>query len=475
MSSTHFTTEAEVLSLSPDAASSKAAKGLANVQRWPRTGCDASAVWGECQGSGSKPYQTQVALAPLAYKCSCPSRKFPCKHSLALLLLYATQQVPAQEAVPDWVQAWLDSRQAQAEKKAAKAAAPATPVDPAKATRQKAQREQGRWEKTEQGLQELGRWMQDLVSKGLAQADSDGGLRQQFRHMAARMVDAQASGVAALLHKAAQSAYQPQELLPHLAHIQLLLEGAGQRAHLPAPQWADLTAALGWPQDKAEVMAQTPAQADDWLVLGQSTQEREGRLLERQVWLQGLRSGQIAWLLDYSRAGQGFEQAWATGQCYHCALHYYPSAAPLRAVLGPDSLPQLVQSSIPALADTQVDALHTLSQRMAANPLQLTQPLWGYHAQVFLAEGQWQARIHSRLQVTDTESETNTNTGAEPPRLIPLELQEGDAWQLLAHSGGHPMHLFGRWDGVRWALLSAWQARDAQHWEKLWHCEGVAS
>ena len=31
--------------------------------------------------------QVQVALAELASKCSCPSRKFPCKHGLALLLM----------------------------------------------------------------------------------------------------------------------------------------------------------------------------------------------------------------------------------------------------------------------------------------------------------------------------------------------------------------------------------------------------
>ncbi len=44
---------------------------------------------GLCQGSGRQPYQARVDLAEPAFKCSCPSRKFPCKHGLALLLLFA--------------------------------------------------------------------------------------------------------------------------------------------------------------------------------------------------------------------------------------------------------------------------------------------------------------------------------------------------------------------------------------------------
>ena len=52
-------TEAEVLALSPDAASSKAAKGLQSINKWPTTGSNDVAVWGECQGSGSQP---QISL-----------------------------------------------------------------------------------------------------------------------------------------------------------------------------------------------------------------------------------------------------------------------------------------------------------------------------------------------------------------------------------------------------------------------------
>ncbi|HYN92415.1 MAG TPA: SWIM zinc finger family protein, partial [Pilimelia sp.] len=86
--------EAQVLALAPDAASRGAARGLAGPARWSATGAGSSGdgppvVWGLCQGSGAQVYQTCIELGGPAYRCSCPSRKFPCKHAVGLLLLWA--------------------------------------------------------------------------------------------------------------------------------------------------------------------------------------------------------------------------------------------------------------------------------------------------------------------------------------------------------------------------------------------------
>ena len=83
--------EDQILALAPDEPSKKAGKDLAGAAKWVSKGGNDTALWGECQGSGSKPYQTQVDLANIAFKCSCPSRKFPCKHGLGLLLYNARQ------------------------------------------------------------------------------------------------------------------------------------------------------------------------------------------------------------------------------------------------------------------------------------------------------------------------------------------------------------------------------------------------
>lgn len=110
----------QVLVLAPDESSRKAGGRLGSAGPWTGAGCDGSgAVWGLCKGSGSKPYQTVVDTTGPAYKCSCPSRKFPCKHALGLLLLWASDEAvlgPAE--VPDWAGEWLDGRRRRAAQKA---------------------------------------------------------------------------------------------------------------------------------------------------------------------------------------------------------------------------------------------------------------------------------------------------------------------------------------------------------------------
>src|SRR4051812_25883045 len=95
-----------VTQLAPDAASAKAGQGLAAARHWVTLALDGDAVWGECKGSGAKPYQVRVDLDEPAFKCSCPSRKFPCKHALGLMLLVAAGGVSA-GAKPQWVEEWL--------------------------------------------------------------------------------------------------------------------------------------------------------------------------------------------------------------------------------------------------------------------------------------------------------------------------------------------------------------------------------
>ena len=73
----------QVEQMAPDAAAAAAGKKLVAAKSWSELGCSPAALWGKCQGSAV--YQVKVDLANLGYNCSCPSRKFPCKHVLGLL------------------------------------------------------------------------------------------------------------------------------------------------------------------------------------------------------------------------------------------------------------------------------------------------------------------------------------------------------------------------------------------------------
>ncbi|HVT68540.1 MAG TPA: SWIM zinc finger family protein, partial [Trebonia sp.] len=114
-----------IQALAPDPASLKAGVKLSSPGPWSEYGArsEAGLVWGACRGSGAKPYQVSAQFPDGAegqpvYKCTCPSRKFPCKHILGLLLLWSAGAVPetGPDAIPARVHEWLDSRRERAER-----------------------------------------------------------------------------------------------------------------------------------------------------------------------------------------------------------------------------------------------------------------------------------------------------------------------------------------------------------------------
>src|SRR5215469_4565446 len=125
-----WTTE-QVLALAPDASSAKSGKDLAAPRKWLTLGSNDTCAWGSIQGSGQNPYQTSIDLAGPAFKCSWPSRKFPCKHGLGLFLILAQQPTAMTEKNPPaWTTEWLAKRVEKEEKKLAKATEPEVPPDP---------------------------------------------------------------------------------------------------------------------------------------------------------------------------------------------------------------------------------------------------------------------------------------------------------------------------------------------------------
>ncbi|MGB6721585.1 MAG: SWIM zinc finger family protein, partial [Terracidiphilus sp.] len=80
----------KIEAIAPDQASLSAARKLLKPGVWSGLQSDgAELAWGECQGSGATPYRVAISETDAGYKCTCPSRKFPCKHCLALMWMRA--------------------------------------------------------------------------------------------------------------------------------------------------------------------------------------------------------------------------------------------------------------------------------------------------------------------------------------------------------------------------------------------------
>ncbi len=83
-------TEQQILSLAPNPAAAANGKKISKSGGFTRLfkSADDTFFMGECKGSGKNPYIVSadyIDPAKPVFRCSCPSRQFPCKHSLGLM------------------------------------------------------------------------------------------------------------------------------------------------------------------------------------------------------------------------------------------------------------------------------------------------------------------------------------------------------------------------------------------------------
>ncbi|MEV7777942.1 SWIM zinc finger family protein [Kitasatospora sp. NPDC088351] len=415
-----------VLSLAPDAASRKAAGKLSSAAPWSGTGTDGTALWGACKGSGSTPYRTAVELATPAYTCTCPSRKFPCKHALGLLLLWSgtPEAVPDGAEPADWASEWLKRRQNRAEQRAARAD---TPADPAAARR----RAEKRSARVAAGAGELRLRLADRIRHGL----SDGSSAGPWDEVAARMVDAQAPGLATRVRELDTT---PQDsLLEEYAMLHLLATAATRVDELPDPLAATVRARVGYTTDTAELLA-GPTVRDRWHVLG-SRDTADERLTTRRLWLRGAKTGRLALLLAFGRPGQAPDLALPTGHLLEADLAFHPGARPLRAALGarygtPEPGPAAPPSGL-----SPAEAVATYGAAVADDPWLDTWPTVLTAVVPVLTPDGWHLTDgHHTLPVRRT-------TTPEPA-----------LWRLAAVSTGRPLTVFGDHGHQGFTPITAW-------------------
>jgi hypothetical protein len=417
-------TAATVEQLAPDPASVVAARKLARPAPWSETGRDDRAVWGLCKGSGKHPYEVQVDTTGPAYDCSCPSRKVPCKHALALLLLAAAGGVPVAEP-PEAVRAWVEART----RRAARPEPGEPPRDPEAAARRAAEREA----RVAGGVEDLRLWLRDAVRGGLGA----GRLRawDEWDGFAARLVDAQAPGAASRLRSLGSVAAGrpdgwPERLLSGLGLLHLLCEA---HARAEGPLRDDVRALLGWNVAREDVLAGERVR-DRWAVLARILIEQE-RLRVQRTWLWGLETGRPALLLDFAAPFAPLESRPPAGTAVDAELAFYPGATPLRALLAGDT--GALGAAPGSFGTAGVEAALTVAaDAIAANP-------WLDEWPVALAAATPDGRAGGAWAL-----------GADDGAL-PLGGSERARWRLLALSGGRPVSVFGLWNGEALRPLAA--------------------
>ncbi|MFG2243850.1 SWIM zinc finger family protein [Spirillospora sp. NPDC048823] len=434
----------QVLGLAPDAASAKAAGGIAAPGRWARTGCDDEAVWGECQGSGKSVYRACADLTEPAFRCSCPSRKFPCKHALALLLLWADGTVgaeggpggagggpPSTSTVesgprPGWAAEWIEERRERADRAGRqRASAAAKTRDPKTVER--------RERRVDDGLAELDQWLRDQVAHGLAQADK--APYRLWDDAARRLVDAQAGGLAGQVRGLAaipRTPGWPDRLLEEYALLRLLVRAYRRRDELPEGLRDTVRSRVGFTVPQDEVVGGGERVRDHWCVTG-SRDTAQDLLTTRRVWLRGRRTGRPALVLSFAAPGTSLDASLIVGTEVDAELVFFPGSQPLRALVA-----ERFGTAAPgAPAGTSVQGF--LDEHAAALALDPWLDRWP----VTLGNVRLARDGGGDLYVVDAAGDA-------------LRLRLADPWRLLALSGGGPVTMAGEWSPRGLYPLAAW-------------------
>ncbi|MFM7045247.1 MAG: SWIM zinc finger family protein [Ilumatobacteraceae bacterium] len=380
----------QVYAVSPSAAATAAAEALVVGGRWASSGCDSRAVWGRCSGRNAEPYDCAADHVALRFRCTCASRQVPCKHVVALLLLWARGRVPTvppevpggpRSMRPHWLARWLDEVPVDASPVLPAAAgaslpanhdadstgasisgsdaageaddihpAPPAPVTDGDRTPDDRRARDERVRTTAAGLAEFDRWVHDRVRTGLA--DPSLGMAATWDDAAARLVDAKAgalanrvrrmgtsplsragrrSGIDARVADAVTGAAPLEHMLAELSLLHVLADAAQRLDTLPSSLADSVAIAVGWQVRQADVLAGVP-ETDHWVVMGRSD-TREDRIDVRRSWLRAVSSRRWAMVLSFAAYGQALDDSLVAGRRFRADIVRYPGVLGLRALV----------------------------------------------------------------------------------------------------------------------------------------------
>ena len=283
------------------------------------------------------------------------------------------------------------------------------------------------------GLAELDAWLRDQVRHGLADSQRSG-----YRHwddIAARMVDAQAPGLAERLRALAAVPYSgdgwPDRLLEEYALLRLLATACRGQDQLPPGLRDTVRSRVGFTVRRAEVLARATRVRDRWHVLARRDTESD-RIRTRRTWLRGARTGRPALVLSFAAAGQVLDDSLTPGTGTDADLAFYPGAAPLRALVADQ---YGTATAEPPAARTTAGLLADYATGLAADP--------------------WLEVWPAVLAATPVRVPQPGLLDAEGGSL-PLHPGAGDCWPLFALSGGRSLTVAGEWTPRGLWPLTAW-------------------
>ena len=435
----------QVNAFAPDVGTAKRGKGIAKLNKWIKLEKTNRAIWGECKGSGSKPYLTGVDLNGTAFKCSCPVRKPPCKHVMGLMLLYVQSfNEFKDENPPTWMSEWLTKRDAKAVKVEKIADKPIDDDEYTKAINGEIKRFQKRISDIKKGLPDFETWLLDLIRQGIASVE-----KQPYgfwKDASARLSDTKAQNASyvfqeiPLLINAHPTWFE--DVLSIFSNTYLLNQAIHRIDLFPKTMQYDLLRSLGYNISKNNLFLLNSKSdkykaTDEWEVLGRIAiphPVNESLLIQR-YWLRGKESGKSALIYEPIFKLNAFEYRLNVGSFFKGEVIFYPSGFPLRAHISKQIPSTGFIQDLKGAPNFQT-FLKDFSIALAINPWISEFPCALDNIKPAMQDG--------KLILIDKENQ-----------IVPVMDRDLIGWKLLALSGGTPISIFGEWTGKELIPLSA--------------------
>lgn len=453
MSFTTWTIE-QILSLAHDHSLVGAAESVTDPAKWSALGHYEGGVWGEFDNRDKPAYHTLAALPNLALSCNCPSRKYPCRHSLSLaLMLVRSPELFGPSTPPIWIENIQEL--------------------PKRNSTTDQETFQHQLNKAQTGLEAYALWLHDMVHAGLA------GLPKKPAHywvtMANRLADnglfklalevRQLSSLAKVPKtKAPRHSLQlkrpstraqtndtsndwPAQILQRISRHYLIAQGFSRYQHLSRAARADLRYAAGWFTDPCDSWPETVR--DRWLVIGGRQEMRQNENIHH-AWLWGLESARFALL---SRPIPRFDinyQPFFLGATADATMHFYPGVWPFRAHIGALHNFSNVSKDMPPITSLKKADLK-FSHALSANPWLDTFPCALGKIDALREEGLWFLRDQEGYR-------------------WPLPTNYVYGWHLVSLLAQEDAILFGEWNG---RFLTPLSIRENGRWLPMHILRGV--
>ena len=331
-------TDQQIEKLAPKPSAFKAGKKLAVVSKWTALEQSKRAIWGSIKGSGKNPYLVQIDTNNIAYKCTCPSRQFPCKHALGLLLVLSNHKSSfIEKAEPDYVEDWIDKRAKRAQK-VDKEEKELTEEEKEKRSNAKAKRLGDKLNVSMTGVAELKLWLKDLIRIGILELPNRPA--SYFDTIMERMVDSKIPALAGWIKALKKLPYKEKDLwqdqaLDIIAKLFLLIKAAENLDKYQESEQKAIKGLLGWTYNQKDMSSDPNSVSlkDRWLVLGSHSEVQDDLTIDR-YWLVGLDTGKDALIIRFqNKFSIAQQEPIVEGTVIEAELTFYPGLEPHRAFI----------------------------------------------------------------------------------------------------------------------------------------------